>query len=186
MNQARFPGDEEGLQLESAQILEILMSQIRTHCQRIERTQIGKTDDGQLLFPLDFEEPATAFIEAGLQVTRLGPYAGFLYSLLRDQALAVQRSVSYTSLRYWINFEMFFNSFSATTRSVVRVFRLKWFLGTCWTRAPQKTKARIGVAESPLVLWLLFMPVCFSRNNIYSEHSNRLLSYLARVSTVRK
>lgn len=42
--------------------LEVLMSQIRKDCQEIGRTHIGKIVGGQLLFPLDFQESATASI----------------------------------------------------------------------------------------------------------------------------
>ncbi|KAJ6005943.1 hypothetical protein N7451_003887 [Penicillium sp. IBT 35674x] len=51
--------------------LEVLMSQIRKDCQEIGRTHIGKIVGGQLLFPLDFQESATASIEADLQTLEI-------------------------------------------------------------------------------------------------------------------
>ncbi|OQD78015.1 hypothetical protein PENANT_c098G01996 [Penicillium antarcticum] len=68
-----FPGMKTDFSQSPLKFLEILMSQIRKDCQRIGRTHIGKIISGQLLFPLDFEESATASIEAGLQMTSLGP-----------------------------------------------------------------------------------------------------------------
>ena len=47
------------------------MSEIRKDCQRIGRTHLGKIISGQLLFPFDFEESATASIETALQMTSL-------------------------------------------------------------------------------------------------------------------
>ncbi|KAJ5527298.1 hypothetical protein N7513_011457 [Penicillium frequentans] len=51
--------------------LEVLMSQIRKDCQEIGRTHIGKIVGGHLLFPLDFQESATASIEADLQILEI-------------------------------------------------------------------------------------------------------------------
>ena len=49
------------------------MPQIRTCRQRIERTQYGKTVNDHLLSLVDFEQSATASVQAGLQMISLGP-----------------------------------------------------------------------------------------------------------------
>ncbi|KAJ5117788.1 hypothetical protein N7448_011420 [Penicillium atrosanguineum] len=68
-------GAKTGFSQSPLKFLEILMSPIRKDCQGIGRTHIGKIISGQLLFPVDFEESATASIEAGLQMASLGPQA---------------------------------------------------------------------------------------------------------------
>ena len=60
-------GRRDGFSQSPLKFLEVLMSRIRKDCQAIGRTHIGKIVDGQLLFPADFHESATASIETSLQ-----------------------------------------------------------------------------------------------------------------------
>ena len=62
-----IPGQRDGFSQSPLKFVEVLMSQIRKDCQAIGRTHIGKIVDGQLLFPTDFQESATASLETSLQ-----------------------------------------------------------------------------------------------------------------------